>query len=124
MQVSHESKTSPRKKPITVALGKGKGLKQPDNFRFCPLGLQFYSRRNVPEFELLEFQLDDPGKGEKKGEKFTCTGVVVKCMPAVEDPSLFRVWVKFLDVPESRVKKIQCVAKECNLLCPYCENFS
>ncbi len=120
MQVKDETDAK-KPDPVTVVVGRGQGIRQPDTFRVCPLGIQLYSKKSIPEFELLEFNIDVPGNNGTP-EAIKCTGVVVHCRPEKESP-LYRVWVKFLDLPESERSRIQCVAKHSKFLCPYCENF-
>ncbi len=119
MQLSQHIRTL-KDKPVTVIQQGRKPLEQPRNFRVCPLGIQLYSARKMPEFELIDFKIEVPG-GNGKAKTISCSGVVVRC--AAERKSLYRVWVKFLDLPESARKRIRCVAKTGRLLCPYCENF-
>ncbi len=111
------------KSPVKVLVGgNGSGVAQPDTFRLCPLGLQFYSKHPLPEFELVSFRLALPGaNGRRKNVR--CTGVVVHCRTDIEHKPLYRVWVKFLDLPEEHRHRMQCFAKDAKLLCPYCENF-
>ena len=109
-------------KPVTVLLEKQDPVKQPDNFRVCPLGIQLYSPRKLPEFEILEFQISIPGGNGKKKENIRCTGVVVRCAKD-SDPSLYRIWVKFLDLPEAKRNRLECLSKTAKLKCPYCENY-
>lgn len=122
MELAHNSVS--QQQPVTVVVGdRKKGIRQPDTFRVCPLGLQFYSQKKLPEFELVEFKIDIPGpNGSKRTEKITCTGVVVHCRMDKET-SLYRVWIKFIDLPDSKRNRIRCVAKDSSFLCPYCENF-
>lgn len=109
-----------QKQPVTLFTGKKSAVAQPDGFRVCPMGMQFYSKRKMKEFELLEFTIDAP---TKKGvpQSIACTGVVVHCRR--DKNSMYRIWVKFLDLPEDARKEIECVSKKSKLLCPYCENF-
>jgi hypothetical protein len=115
-------KSTSAQQPVTVLVGsQKKGVKQPDTFRVCPLGIQLYSRKNLPEFELIEFRIQIPGKNGAS-EDVACTGVVVHSR-LDKETQLYRVWIKFIDLPESKRNRIQCVAKESSFLCPYCENF-
>lgn len=110
---------------VTVFLGNRKAVKQPDNFRVCPLGIQLYSPRKLPAFEILEFRIRIPGAKKGSWESITCRGVVVRCAPENgSSPRMYRVWVTFLDLPETKRKRIRCMAHTSGLLCPYCENFS
>jgi hypothetical protein len=121
MEHSKDS-TGLQSKPVTVVLGEREPVKQPDNFRVCPLGIQLYSPKKLPEFEILEFAISIPSNNGKKNEDIQCTGVVVRCAKD-SDPSLYRIWVKFLDLPEDKRNRLQCLSKTAKLTCPYCENF-
>lgn len=107
--------------PIQVFLGKQDPVQQPEGFRVCPLGVQFYSQRALEEYELMEFKLDLPLNG-RAPETISCSGMVVHCQP-VESNGLYRVWIKFLDLPPEQQSRIQCMAKDGKHLCPHCENF-
>jgi len=113
-------KTTPHV-PVTVVMGKKRTQRQPDTFRVCPLGLQFYSSRKMQEFEVVDFNMQVP---DKKGKAFEirCTGVVVHCKPE-KNKRHYRVWIKFLDLPQSEGTRLKCVSKASHLLCPHCENF-
>jgi hypothetical protein len=115
-------RTSLQDRPVTVVLGEHEHVKQPSNFRVCPLGIQLYSPRKFPEFGVLEFTIRIPGRDGEKSEDIQCTGVVVRCAKD-NDVSLYRIWVKFLDLPEAKRNRIKCLSKTAKLKCPYCENF-
>ena len=117
-----DEKATPPKETATIVLNGQKPFKQPVCFRLCPLGIQFYSPKPLPEFEILELTVHVPGKAGEPAEDTTCAGVVVHCRPE-KDEKTFRVWVTFLDLPESKRKRLQCAAESSDLLCPYCENF-
>ena len=107
---------------VTVVLEEGEYVKQPHNFRVCPLGIQLYSPRKFPDFEMLEFTISVPGRNGGKKETIRCTGAVV-CCAKDSNPFLYRVWVKFLDLPEAERSRLECLSKTAKLKCPYCENF-
>ena len=109
-------------KPVTVVLDERESVQQPDNFRVCPLGIQLYSPKPLPEFEILEFRITIPGQRNAQAEDIQCTGVVVRCAKD-GDPSCYRIWVKFLDLPEDKRNRLECLSKTAKLTCPYCENF-
>jgi len=122
MEIVENSEAMMNGEPVTLMMGDRKeGLEQPDNFRVCPLGIQLYSPKEIPEFELLELNIRIPGPDGTE-EDIACTGVIVHCRKDPET-SLYRVWAKFIDLPESKREQIQCVAKSSDLLCPFCENF-
>ena len=64
-------------KAATLMLG-AEGVQQPHTFRFCPLGIQFYSPKPLDEFQVLNFKLKvtQPGNG---ASEINCNGVVVEC---------------------------------------------
>lgn len=98
-------------------------MQQPENFRFCPLGVQLYSPRQLPEFEDVEFTICLPGSGNGSAEQIPCAGVVVQCSHD-RRTKLYRVWVKFLGLSPARQERIRCLASSSGFLCPYCENYS
>ena len=119
---STKDKLVPRPDSTTVILNNKHRVKQPATFRLCPLGLQFYSVKKLPEFELVEFKMEVPAKKGRKQVKVDVSGVVVNCRPEKESKQ-YRVWIKFVGLQESIRKHIRGLAKTCKTLCPYCENY-
>ena len=105
----------------TVILGDGAAIAQPQNFQLCPLGLQYYAPKPIDECCIIDFDLDLPGNNQE-AERIQCSGIVAHCREE-EAQSMYRIWVKFLDLPERAKERIKCVACDSNLLCPFCENF-
>ena len=106
----------------TVVVASGTDSeKQPETFRVCPLGMQLYARKPLPEFQVLDFsiQLGDPENGSFR---LSCQGVVVHCRP-VKHSKLHRVWVMFENLTEAQKKRLQRFAQDHSFLCPHCENF-
>ncbi|HMP91183.1 MAG TPA: hypothetical protein PJ991_13365 [Kiritimatiellia bacterium] len=109
-------------KDVVVFTDDGKGTVQPQTFQMCGLGLQFYSDRKIDEFEIMELDLtvnDDPDNPEN----VHCTGAVVRCQEVNESSGRYRVWLKFIDTPETSCSKIACIARKGKHLCTFCENF-
>ncbi len=106
---------------VLVYCGEGEGVRQPDDFRCCPLGLQFYTERELPSYELMDLSLQLPGSGGETSS-LNCTGVVVYSQLEPQS-GMHRVWVAFLDVPESVRTNLRCLAEDSSFLCPHCENF-
>ena len=115
------SQAGAERKSVTVILDQDKKIKQPGHFRVCPLGMQMCSDKMIPEYEVMDcrFDLSDLGGAQ---EEINCCGVVVNCQQE-KNSSMYRIWVKFLDLPEKTQQSIQKLAKHSKLLCPYCENF-
>lgn len=106
---------------VYVHLGKSRAIKQPANFRCCPLGLQFYSPDALPLYETLGFKLEAAGKGGLT-EPIDCMGVVVHSQFEAE-ASMHRIWVSFVDLPERVRENLKCLGKCADFLCPHCENY-
>ncbi len=105
---------------VLVHVGSDEGVKQPDLFRCCPLGVQFYSDNEVDPYSILNFTLNLPDNPEQ--DEITCSGAVVHC-DQVEGDYKYRIWLYFLDLPENARTHLHCFAKEASFLCPFCENF-
>lgn len=112
-------KRSPRE--VTVIIDHDHQQNQPPTFNLCPLGVQFYAPKPMDEFTLIELDVDaKDDRGQPR--KVTCKGAVVRCQREPE-PNRYRIWVKFIDVPEGTKECIRCTAKAGQHLCSYCENF-
>ena len=115
--------TIPRNDPVVVFHGDERdGVSQPRTFQFCPLGVQLYNRRELAICGLVEFTLELPHSSGSAVDCISCTGIVAQCE---FDPelALYRIWVKFLDLPASARDRIHALTKSENHLCPFCENF-
>lgn len=111
---------SPDDQNILVYLDDDQATPQPSSFRCCPLGIQLYAPREVEDYKLLELDFEVPGRtGDKV--RINCHGVAVNCYPTEE--KLFRVCVKFIDLPEETRDEILHLAHSTERLCPYCKNF-
>jgi hypothetical protein len=107
---------------VLVFCGDEGGVRQPDTFRCCPLGLQFYSPKELPSYQVLEFKVKAPSDAAA-GVPVDCSGVVVHSQ--YEDKrGMYRVWVAFLDLDEGVRRGLECFAKDAKLTCPHCMNYS
>jgi hypothetical protein len=94
---------------------------QMEDFRCCPLGVQFYSRRELPLYRVMQMDLQLPdGTGEEKA--FTATGIVVQSQFHASRRE-HRVWIMFTDLPDSAAARLKCVSKETGVQCPHCMNY-
>ena len=120
MASTPSAKTSKRRE-VTVFVDQDQPTAQPATFNLCPLGVQFYTSQPMEEFKLLELDVD---VSDEQGHprKPTCKGAVVRCQREPE-PDRYRIWVKFIDLPEGSRESIRCAAKNGQHLCSYCENF-
>ena len=107
---------------VLVYLGDNDAIEQPETFQFCPLGVQLYTCSAVAECELLDCKFTIPD-ADGNNEEVRCTGLVVQCSEPLNGDKLYRVWVKFLDLPAETVQRIQEVTQNQRFICPFCENF-
>ena len=123
MQVVQNSRTREREEVLVFHGDEREGVTQPRTFQCCPLGAHLYNRRELPTYELVEFSLEFPGEDDDPGQMLSCTGVVVQC-EFDESVDLYRIWVKFLDLPESVRDKLHLLTQQLDRLCPFCASFS
>lgn len=95
--------------------------KQAEHFRCCPLGVQFYSRKKLPLYRVMQLDLHLPGAAGAHNA-FQATGVVVESK-RVPDRKQYRVWIMFTDIPDSVAAQLKCVSKETATQCPHCMNY-
>ena len=103
----------PTNKGMIVFGGDHRGIKGSKSVELCPLGLQFYSTKPMLHCTLLEFNIDLPGRGKAR-HQVKCTGAVVKCeteKKAEKKGKLYRVWIKFLDIPAAASRRIHSISK-------------
>ncbi|MBN1270362.1 MAG: hypothetical protein JXB04_12295 [Kiritimatiellae bacterium] len=118
---THSESDVPQNAEVFVSLGGGPEIRQPALFRCCPLGVQFYSPRNVKPYRVLQVRLALTPAG-KLPDEVDCAGVVVHC-EKMNGSDMFRVWVYFLDLPAPVRDHLHCLARRSETLCPFCENF-
>lgn len=104
-----------------VQFNAGDPHRQPEGFRCCPLGAQFFSDVELTPYNTVSFRLDDPASGP--GAVIECQGVVVNCVP-VADSAEYKIFVYFVDLNAEHQARLSALAKTSGLICPYCENFS
>ena len=76
------------------------GVPQPGSFSCFANGVQLYSRKELPLYELLEFTLEIPPQATGPSRRITCICMVVGCTYETE-AALFQVNVQFLDLPQA-----------------------
>jgi len=119
--LTHDNKPA-ESKDVIVFLNDHEATPQPRSFQFCPLGVQFYMEKPLPECELVEFQMSVPNNNGTPSE-IQCAGLVASCCADPECNGLYRIWVKFLDLPLQTRSLLQRLSHEHDFLCPFCENF-
>ncbi|MBP7274902.1 MAG: hypothetical protein KBA51_01720 [Kiritimatiellae bacterium] len=95
--------------------------KQGEQFRCCPLGVQFYSHKEIPLYRVMQLDMHLPESGGDN-PTFQVTGIVVQSQfdPARDQ---YRMWILFTDLPDSVAARLKCVSKETAAQCPHCMNF-
>jgi hypothetical protein len=119
--IKQEESPPPQEKEVFVVFGQNGAVRQPATFRCCPLGIQFYTQEEVAQYRVVDIKLAVPDSTNLPAE-IDCSGVVVHC-ERMNSSEAYRVWVYFLDLPEPVRGHLQCMAKQSETLCPYCENF-
>jgi len=107
---------------VIVYLGDHEAIEQPETFQFCPLGVQLYTCAALTECELLDCKFTIPD-ADGNSEEVQCIGLVVQCCEPLNGDKLYRIWVKFLDLPEETVRRIQQLTQSQRFICPFCENY-
>ncbi|MBM4155772.1 MAG: hypothetical protein FJ221_12205 [Lentisphaerae bacterium] len=106
---------------VMVFCGEEDTQQQPDSFRCCPLGVQFYSQREIEPYKIMEMDLQFPGE-DSQALATRCCGVVVQSA-FVKARDMYRVWLMFTDLPTDVQKRLKCVSKKAGTQCPHCENY-
>lgn len=106
---------------VLVFCGEEAPDRQPETFRFCPLGIQFYSRKQLPEYQQIRINLGGTA-GVPLPEGAQCEGIVVHC-EFDRHRGMYRNWILFVDLPDEIRRQFQCFAKQAGTTCPHCMNF-
>lgn len=121
MEIDFQTK-KPSKQRLASVFHKEQKCEQPQAFSFCPLGAQVYTQKPISECELLDFKATVPDKDGTECE-VACTGLVVHCQQDEDDPLRYRVWIKFLDLPDATGSRLEGLCKAGGYLCPFCVNY-
>ncbi len=90
------------------------------SFHCCPLGVCFYSPRELTVFRVLRLSLAVPFDSSQRS--IDCNGFVAYCQ-FEEEKGMFRIWVHFIDIPEHVRNELKCITKQSDLVCQHCMNF-
>jgi hypothetical protein len=106
---------------VEVHLNGDGAIMQPNTFRCCPLGLQFYAKKELPDYRVLHLKVEE-NDGADRPFMIDCNGVVVHSQFESER-NMYRIWVVFMDVEQETRDRLHCIARENDTLCPHCMNF-
>ena len=106
----------------TVLHLDGNDQQQDEEFRLCPLGMQFHSAKFIPEYKILELKLKLPKEWGGDEKTITCSGYVALCYPSA-DKTRHKVWLKFFDLPDRIKTSLRAVCQKKSWVCPHCLNF-
>ncbi|NCA81413.1 MAG: hypothetical protein EOM72_01515 [Opitutae bacterium] len=103
---------------VSLALEEDAPLGKLDDLHICHLGMKFISARQIPEFNVYEFEMSlKAANGEPS--KVKCCGVVVKSEPEGDG---FRTVIHFAGMANSDVSCLEAVTKAQKMRCDYCAN--
>lgn len=108
---------------IIIFSDEDEGQPQPANFRLCPLGVQYYAVQPLNECSLIELTLTLAGDERDSADAIRCTGFVAQCCEPQNGDRLYRIWVKFMDLAPQIEERLRSICAECDLKCPFCQNF-
>ena len=106
---------------VMVFCGEDDPQQQPDTFRCCPLGVQFYSQQEMEPYKIMEMDLRFPDE-EGAGLDAHCCGVVVQSA-FDKARGMYRVWLMFTDLPRDVQSRLKCFSKKAGTQCPHCVNY-
>ena len=104
---------------VSLALEEDAPLGKLNDLHICHLGMKFISARQIPEFNVYEFEMGMRPAAGGEAVKVKCCGVVVKCEP---EGAGFRTVIHFADLPKSDASCLEAVTKTQKMRCSYCEN--
>lgn len=104
---------------VSLAVDEALPLGKLNDLHICHLGMRFISARQIPEFNVYEFDMAIQSSGGGDPVKVKCCGVVVKCEP---EDSGFRMVIHFADLPKSDASCLEAVTKAQKMRCEYCAN--
>lgn len=103
---------------VSLALEEDAPLGKLDDLHICHLGMKFISARQIPEFNVYEFEMSlKAGIGEPS--KVKCCGVVVKSEPEGDG---FRTVIHFAGMAAADASCLEAVTKAQKMRCDYCAN--
>lgn len=106
---------------VMVFCGEDESQLQPESFRCCPLGVQFYSPHEIEPYKIMELDLQFPGEGTEALTARCCGVIVQSAFDRAKD--MYRVWMMFTDLPPDVQQRLKCVSKKAGTQCPHCENY-
>ncbi len=106
---------------VLVFLGDNTAQAQPQMFRCCPLGLQFYSPCPLPLYKLMALRLQMPDSVGPEAA-FEVEGIVVHSQ-IDRKHRMHRIWVMFTNLPEDAAARLKQVSKKTGTQCPHCMNY-
>ena len=104
---------------VSLALEEDAPLGRLDDLHICHLGMKFVSARQIPEFNIYEFDMAIKPSAGGEPVNVKCCGVVVKCEPERDG---YRTVIHFADLPESDASRLETLTKSQKMRCEYCEN--
>ena len=104
---------------VSLALEEDAPLGKLDDLHICHLGMKFISARQIPEFNVYEFEMSLKAVGGGEPAKVKCCGVVVSSTP---EGNGFRTVIHFAGMAEADASCLEAVTKAQKMRCDYCAN--
>ena len=105
---------------VSLGLEAESPLGRLDDLHICHLGMKFISDRQIPEFNVYEFEIamKPAGSGDDP-VMVKCCGVVVSSEP---EGDRFRTIIHFSDLAPCDASRLEEVTKIRKMRCDYCNN--
>jgi hypothetical protein len=104
---------------VCFALEEEAPLGKLDDLHICHLGMKFISDRQIPEFNVYEFEIAMRPISGGDPVKVKCCGVVVSSEPEGER---YRTVIHFSDLAKADAHCLEKVTKAQKMRCDYCGN--
>ena len=104
---------------VSLALEEDAPLGKLDDLHICHLGMKFISARQIPEFNVYEFEMGMRPAAGGETVKVKCCGVVVSSAP---EGAGFRTVIHFADLDKPSKSQLEALTKANKMRCDYCAN--
>ena len=104
---------------VSLALDADGPLGELEDLHICHLGMKFISARQIPEFNVYEFEIGVRPPGASAPVCVKCCGVVVSCAP---EGAGYRSVIHFSDLARGDADCLESLTKANKMRCDYCAN--
>ncbi len=104
---------------VSLALEQDVPLGRLDDLHICHLGMKFISARQIPEFNMYEFEMALTPHGAGDRVRVKCCGIVVSSTP---ENSGYRTVILFSGLGKDDANCLEILTKANKMRCDYCAN--